>query len=499
MPRNKNRRKRRYDEGSHHHARKRQKISTHNEQKQFQRRVTYTDQPDLQFLFPPSQNDIIDLTENEEEEEYEVPGVIFVTKLRARTRRKKLHTHIQKFAKHFHCFVTKDNTAEIVMQTRQKAEKFLQDLEREPFTQGQSDPAMMPKFTLIDYDEYKSKNFWLWVNPRCRATLWNFSEGVQQHFIASRPDDEETNLKGNIMELIRHRIKHTFPNKNPAIILFGSAMCGLDSAKSDLDVAVKIGSKDARKMSKSEEKRLLVRIKNSLAQHRWFVNGNPRPFRFKIIPILNAKVPILNVTDPMYGLNLDISLYREQTQVGLWISRLCEFDNRVRTFLIAVKYWSKQRGVNNAKCGYINSFGWVMLGLKFLQFISPPVIPIVGIEDFLNEQITTNFKQKNKMDQGTLLYGFFTFYSQFDFKKFEVMVREKELMVKRHQEWEKLGVKKEKRVVIIEDPFQLDNNVARNVKEDKLGHMLEEFNRGKQLCESFSAENFEELCEQYMK
>jgi len=397
MPRSRNRRRRR-DDDSNQYPRKRQKVSSTFSEGQFQRRVTYTDQyPDLSYLFPPTEpgkTAYIDLTE-EESTDYETPGVIFVTRLRARTRRKKLHTYIQKFVSHFHCFVTEDNTAQIVMENRAKAETFLEDCKSDPFTQGQSDPEMMPKFTLIDFQEHNMKNFWLFVNPRCRATLWNFSEGCQNHFIESRPGAEENTLKAQCMELIRLRVAHAFPRSNATVILFGSAMCGLDSSMSDLDVAVKIGAKDARDMSKQEERRNLIQIRKSLASHQWYVQG--RAYRFKIISILNAKVPILNVIDPMCGIQLDISLYREQTQVGLWISRLCEFDNRVRTFLIAIKYWSKQRGINNAKNGYINSFGWVMLGLKFLQFISPPVIPVVNVEDFFEEKSTQHFKQRNRM------------------------------------------------------------------------------------------------------
>lgn len=497
MPgRNKRKKRRAYDEGNQH-PRKRQKTSNASSSVQFQRRVTYTDQyPDLSFLFPPTEpgkTPVIDLSGNEIE--YKKPGVIFVTKLRARTRRKKMHTYIQKFVSHFHCFIAEDNTAQIVMENPASAQKFLADSKADPFTQGQSDPDMMPKFTIINFDEYKAKNFWLFVNPTCRNTLWNFSEGCQQHFIESRAGPEENTLKAQVMELLRVRVRHAFPSANPSVILFGSAMCGLDSSMSDLDVAVKTGSKDARDMKKQEERRLLIRIKNSLAQHQWFVQGRRAPYRFKIIPILNAKVPILMVTDPMCGIQIDVSLYREQTQVGLWICRLCEFDNRVRTFLIALKFWSKQRGVNNAKNGFINSFGWVMLGLKYLQFISPAVIPVVDIQDFLDEKVMKNFKQRNRMDQGTLLFGFFTFYSEFDFSTYEICVRQKELLRKRYNEWTKVhGLREDQQLVIIEDPFQLDNNVARNVRMKALDAMHSEFLRGRTMCQSFTPSTFEELC-----
>jgi len=94
------------------------------------------------------------------------------------------------------------------------------------------------------------------------------------------------------------------------------------------------------------------------------------------------------------------------------------------------------------------------------------------------------------------MYGFFTFYSRFDFEKYEVCVRQKELLEKRYKEWEeKRGLRRDQALVIIEDPFQLDNNVARNVRAKALENMRKEFQRGMAMCESFSTMTFQQLCQ----
>lgn len=171
------------------------------------------------------------------------------------------------------------------------------------------------------------------------------------------------------------------------------------------------------------------------------------------------------------------------------INRLCEFDARVRTFLIAVKFWSKQRGVNDSKCGFINSFGFVIMGIKFLQIISPPVLPQDDIQKFVKEDTLGNtkmmFKNRNNMDMGTLLYSFFLFYYELDYKKFEISVRFKGLIEKRRDHWEK-SLRRDQCALIIEDPWETENNVARNIRPHTIEILRDEFRIAAETCKTRS-------------
>ena len=40
---------------------------------------------------------------------------------------------------------------------------------------------------------------------------------------------------------------------------------------------------------------------------------------------------------------------------------------RLRPLVIIVKSWAKARGISNAPCGFLNSFGYSMLVIYYLQ------------------------------------------------------------------------------------------------------------------------------------
>ena len=44
------------------------------------------------------------------------------------------------------------------------------------------------------------------------------------------------------------------------------------------------------------------------------------------------------------------------------------FNISVKPLIVFIKYWSKQKGINNAYYCYLNSFGYTLLVIKFLQY-----------------------------------------------------------------------------------------------------------------------------------
>ena len=52
-------------------------------------------------------------------------------------------------------------------------------------------------------------------------------------------------------------------------------------------------------------------------------------------------------------------------------------DWRVRPLLLFVKFWARQRNVNNALEGTLNSFGFCLMVIHYLQACSPPVLPVL--------------------------------------------------------------------------------------------------------------------------
>lgn len=53
----------------------------------------------------------------------------------------------------------------------------------------------------------------------------------------------------------------------------------------------------------------------------------------------------------------------------------CNINHRLLTGSVVHQFWSKARFIGDASKGSLNSFGYTLLVLYFLQHCSPPVIP----------------------------------------------------------------------------------------------------------------------------
>lgn len=97
--------------------------------------------------------------------------------------------------------------------------------------------------------------------------------------------------------------------------------------------------------------------------------------------ILRARVPILKLWDAHSGTECDISVLSAGMQGNFSKSRLIRvfnaIDPRLAPLLRFVKLWAKQHGLGDAKNGTLNSFGWTLLVVNFLQTTNPPVLPVL--------------------------------------------------------------------------------------------------------------------------
>ncbi|KAK2960616.1 hypothetical protein BLNAU_4514 [Blattamonas nauphoetae] len=65
------------------------------------------------------------------------------------------------------------------------------------------------------------------------------------------------------------------------------------------------------------------------------------------------------------------------------IKTYCQLDDRVRSFLVLVKEWSKAWGIANTREGTLSSYGWTLLALNYLQMCEVPVIPSLQHRHYL--------------------------------------------------------------------------------------------------------------------
>ncbi|CAG5124170.1 unnamed protein product, partial [Candidula unifasciata] len=196
--------------------------------------------------------------------------------------------------------------------------------------------------------------------------------------------------------------------------------------------------------------------------------------------ILNARVPIIRFKHMAVNLDCDISLQAtdsiKMTEL-LYLYSVC--DPRVRPLMAVIKQW--------AICHHLTAggeqqkpttIGILFMLLYYLQTRSPPVVPTLKklqsyastTEMFYIDDTLYGLPSKPSLiprSQNTetidnLLHGFFTFYSEFDFKNNAISVIEGSTFSK----------PADATAVYIENPLSLGLNICRNVAGGQLSNFI---------------------------
>ena len=193
-------------------------------------------------------------------------------------------------------------------------------------------------------------------------------------------------------------------------------------------------------------------------------------------------------------------------------------DPRVRPIVLFVKSWAKRRKVNSAYSGTLSSYGWVLMVLHYLVNVAqPPVCP--NLQHAMPSEVTTiagypvqfwkdeeqivqaaraRRLTQNTQSVGALLRGFFQYYAslsgygyygpkppQFYWTNEVLSLRTPGgILSKQSKGWVSATTKitAEKKVTnrylfAIEDPFEVDHNVARTVTHRGIVAIRDEFRR----------------------
>ena len=211
-------------------------------------------------------------------------------------------------------------------------------------------------------------------------------------------------------------------------------------------------------------------------------------------------------------------------------------DPRVRRMVLFVKAWSKKRKINSPYHGTLSSYGYVLMVLHYLVNIAqPPVLPNLqttsqAFEDevslkeavldgynilfFRNEAAIEQLRQKkwitsNEESLGSLLRGFFHYYAQtgysspaggFQWTQDTLSLRTiGGILSKQSKRW--TGAKTEtvdisgsgptqtkevrqRYLFAIEDPFEIEHNIARTVVHNGIVAIRDEFRRAHRIIEN---------------
>ena len=178
--------------------------------------------------------------------------------------------------------------------------------------------------------------------------------------------------------------------------------------------------------------------------------------RFEVISLFYNEVPVLHIKDIQSNIIINISIYKYYDKCVKYINTLLNYNNdiRISQLITIVKYWSKIRNINNQMSFKINSFSFMLLCLKYLQTLYNPIICLFDCkqnqktsqidkfndisynhysfkeyfsvsEDYKSLNIFKNNKLNNcinDMNLAELLFGFFEFYSNYEYDKFKILL-----------------------------------------------------------------------------
>ncbi|GAA6058152.1 hypothetical protein JCM3770_001951 [Rhodotorula araucariae] len=310
------------------------------------------------------------------------------------------------------------------------------------------------------------------------------------------PQPEEYLAKEHARQYLEKLAHQVSPGAK--LLPFGSMANGFALKNSDMDLCCFL-AKDAPVRAPAE----LVELLGGLIEQE-------TNFYVKMLP--RARIPIIKLTMPPTqacpaGVACDIGfenrLALENTRLLLTYAMV---DSRLRTLVLFLKVWTKRRKINNPYRGTLSSYGYVLLVIHFLAHVKqPPVLPNLQRLPLANssslEELTYDghdisffddidalpslFQTQNTDSAGELLIDFFRYWSKdFNYVHQVVSIRsEKGTLPKVQKGWhtdfefDPEVIVRDQHKLCIEDPFQLDYNVARTVTRDGLYTIRGEFMR----------------------
>jgi len=240
-------------------------------------------------------------------------------------------------------------------------------------------------------------------------------------------------------------------------------------------------------------------------------------------PILHARVPLIKIRDLATNFQLDISMENDLSlHKAALLSVYVQVDERFPRLLQLVKHWAKARRINDAAAQTLNSFGYTLLVIQFLQNCKPPILPslhadtievegttlvrppaietINSIEIRFHGQppeglppILKHFGRANRTPVHRLFVEFLHFLAvEFDVDAHCVSVRAGCLQPIDRQQFKHKHPPK----LCVEDPFDRADNVARSLTEDSIKRVRLEFLRAYRIMSTKG--DFRQCCEPYM-
>ena len=254
-----------------------------------------------------------------------------------------------------------------------------------------------------------------------------------EHFIQAQKITKPLIQRRN--GIIKHLTK-ILTNKflNAKLTSFGSFESGLSLANGDIDLCLEFDGEPPKKVLKK-----IARMLNEDGMK-------------DVKLISNAKVPIVKFTDAQSMIPVDISVNNNLSVYNTeLLKRYCEFDVRVKPFILAIKYWARNRGICDPVNGTFSSYAWTLIAINFLQCMDIPILPNLSTQDgsrivtiqgkqydvSMDSCETVKLPKVNEKSGAEILVDFFAFLANnWPWNKFVVSVREGKMITREKKNWQ---------------------------------------------------------------
>ncbi|KAJ9075692.1 hypothetical protein DSO57_1033493 [Entomophthora muscae] len=304
--------------------------------------------------------------------------------------------------------------------------------------------------------------------------------------ISLSPKDLEN--RQTIMDKIQNIFVKEYPDKEIKAYSFGSSNNGLGAYNSDVDVCL------LTTWAEFDVKKLAIILQK---------------YGFEIIDCISeAKVPIVKARELTSNISFDFNI---NNPLALDNTRLLKtyacLDPRVAPLVVCIKFWAKQRVLNDAAAGgTFSTYTWVNVILNFLQTRSPPILPALQFLDanpksaegldvpfFDNHALFQTFGRANKETLGGLLFRFFKrFGYEFNYEEDVISLRSGKILNKAAKGWVNAPGN---HFFCIEEPFNTDRNLGNSADRISVEGIRWEFRRAAQILSDTS--RFAAACSPY--
>ena len=371
-----------------------------------------------------------------------------------------------------------------------------------------------------------------------RKYLEQLDHEMRTLYLSLIPTNADHLKRSRVLDSATEWFREVWPSVR--LLPYGSATNALGFRNADVDVC--FVSEQLKHTSIQDQPELVEEVAEIL-KRRGMVD---------VLALPKARVPVVKFRHPNYRLACDICF---NNKLALENTRLLQTyvftDRRFAMLALCIKYWAKNRKINEPYTGTLSSYAYVVLLIHFLQTRNPPVLPNL-------QEITRNLNRPSLMCEGfdcrfwddmghlsdavaisgskyveganrssvaELLFEFFRYYGyEFDFHESVVCIRQSQPLTKEEKEWTIDAAKaakqkesenapsdedaedehekeatshgpKDRFWFCIEDPFETSHNLGRPVGKNSLYDIRGELMRGyRMICKGTP---FRILCKEY--